>query len=466
MDRESIFVMRPRLAVILLMAIWILLISAWSNAAEVRNVRIWPAPDHTRIVFDTSAPVQYQLIVLTNPHRIVLDLQASSLGTSLQHLDLANNIIKGLRSSYRPDSKLRLVVDLRQQVAAKAFTLPPNATYGHRLVLDLDDYTSTAEPASLTVNQPQQQWLTSLDLLNSQRDIVIAIDAGHGGEDPGALGPNIRGQRLQEKHVVLAMAKHLQTMLVTEPGFKSILVREGDYYVKLRKRTNKARQEKADVFISLHADAFKTAKPRGSSVWTLSPRGATSEMGRWLAQNENDADLIGGVGGVSLDDKEPDLAKTLLDLSMTSSQTTSQGLANTVLTHIGKIARLHSKHVQQAGFTVLKSPDIASILVETGFISNPTEARLLSQSNYQKKVANAIFQAIKEYFYLNPIDNTYLASVAKTQSRRQLYRVVSGDTLSKIAQRYGISLKRLQDANNLSFKSIIRVGQQLTIPES
>jgi N-acetylmuramoyl-L-alanine amidase len=460
MEKRDISILLLRLIMILLAPIWVALSSPCVNSAEVRNIRVWPAPDHTRVVFDISAPVQYQLITLTNPPRIVLDLQASTLSTAVKNPVFTSSPIKALRSSQRPDDKLRLVMDLQKSTAAHVFTLPPNATYGHRLVLDLDHHTSVVDLENAVPYQPQD---LSLGLLDSQRDIVIAIDAGHGGEDPGAVGPKIQGRQLHEKQVVLAMAKYLRAMLTTEPGFSPVLIREGDYYVKLRKRTSKARQLKADVFISLHADAFRTTEPRGASVWTLSQRGATSEMGRWLARNENDADLI---GGVSLDDKEPNLAKTLLDLSMTSSQTTSQGLATMVLQQVGKVTRLHSKNVQQAGFAVLKSPDIASILVETGFISNPTEARLLSQNSHQKKIANAIFQAIKAYFYQHPIDNTYLASVVQAQRNQKVYRVVSGDTLSNIARRYGISLKRLQQINTLSSKSTIKVGQKLTIPAS
>lgn len=224
-----------------------------------------------------------------------------------------------------------------------------------------------------------------MDLLDSQRDILIAIDAGHGGEDPGALGPRFGGKKLQEKRVVLSIAKYLEALLKKEPGFEPLLTRTGDYYISLRGRTNKARKAKADLFISIHADAFKNGKAKGASVWILSSRGASSEMGRWLAQKENDADQIGGIGGISLEDKEDDVVMTLIDMSMNYSQTTGEGIAREVLGNIGKIAKLHKKHVEKAGFVVLKSPDVPSILVETGFISNPGEAAKLRTKQYQKK---------------------------------------------------------------------------------
>jgi N-acetylmuramoyl-L-alanine amidase len=313
-------------------------------------------------------------------------------------------------------------------------------------------------------SQPQTTTLTSLDLLDSQRDILIAIDAGHGGEDPGALGPKFGGKKLQEKHVVLGIAKALEAMIKKEPGFEPLLTRTGDYYISLRGRTKKSRKAKADLFISVHADAFKNSKANGASVWVLSSRGASSEMGRLLAEKANDADLIGGIGGISLEDKEDDVAMTLIDMSMNYSQTTSQGVAERVLSNMGKIARLHKKHVERAGFVVLKSPDVPSILVETGFISNPGEAAKLRTKQYQKQMAKAIFNGLKSYFYSNPIANTYIASVVEAKRKLGSYKVVSGDTLSGIAQQYSTTVQRLQEANKMTSKSVLRVGKTLIIP--
>ncbi|HCH32121.1 MAG TPA: N-acetylmuramoyl-L-alanine amidase [Oceanospirillaceae bacterium] len=440
-----------------------------AGAAKIENIRIWPAPDNTRLVFDVTQPVTYELITLSNPDRLVIDIDRSLLSTSVAKLDLSKSPVRAIRSSQRSDNKLRLVLDLAYAVSHNVFALAPNASYGHRLVVDLSNYQQTKTPtkgAVMKPAQPQTTVLNSLDLLDSQRDIIIAIDAGHGGEDPGALGPKYGGRKLREKHVVLGIAKELQALIKREPGFEPLLTRSGDYYVSLRGRTQKARKANADLFISIHADAFKNSKAKGASVWILSSRGASSEMGRWLAQTENDADLIGGIGGVSLEDKEEDLAKTLLDMSMNYSQSTGQGVAQEVLSNIGKIAKLHKKHVEKAGFVVLKSPDVPSILVETGFISNPQEAGRLRTKSYQKKMAQAIFNGLKSYFYNHPVTNTYVASVVEAKRKLRAYKVVSGDTLSAIAQRFGTTVKRLQSANKMTSKSVLLVGKTLVIPTS
>ena len=436
-------------------------------AASIENIRIWPAPDNTRLVFDTSAAVTFEKITLDNPDRLVIDIDRSTLATSLV-LDFTNSPIRTIRSSQRSDNKLRLVLDLAYKTNHKIFTLVPNSSYGHRLVVDLSNYkkppVKLATGAVVQPSQPKTTALSSLDLLDSQRDILIAIDAGHGGEDPGALGPRFGGKKLQEKRVVLSIAKYLEALLKKEPGFEPLLTRTGDYYISLRGRTNKARKAKADLFISIHADAFKNGKAKGASVWILSSRGASSEMGRWLAQKENDADQIGGIGGISLEDKEDDVVMTLIDMSMNYSQTTGEGIAREVLGHIGKIAKLHKKHVEKAGFVVLKSPDVPSILVETGFISNPGEAAKLRTKQYQQKMAKAIFVGIKNYFYNHPEANTYIASVVEAKRKLRSYKVVSGDTLSRIAQRFSTSVKRLQIANKMTNKSTLQVGRVLIIP--
>ena len=454
----------------LLLLLFLACLSSFTYAAKIENIRIWPAPDNTRLVLDTSAAVTFDEITLTNPHRLVIDIDRSLLSTSLAKLDFTNSPIRSIRSSQRSDNKLRLVLDLAYKTSHKIFTLPPNASYGDRLVVDLSNYKQAlptpTKGAVIKPSQPQTTTLSSLALLDSQRDILIAIDAGHGGEDPGALGPKFSGKKLQEKHVVLGIAKELQSLIKNEPGFEPLLTRSGDYYISLRGRTKKARKANADLFISIHADAFKNSKAKGASVWILSSRGASSEMGRLLAQKQNDADLIGGIGGVSLEDKEDDVAMTLLDMSMNYSQTTGQRVAQEVLENIGKIAKLHKKHVERAGFVVLKSPDVPSILVETGFISNPGEAAKLRTKQYQKKMANAIFKGLKNYFYSYPVANTYIASVVEAKRKLRSYKVVSGDTLSGIAQRFSTSVKRLQTANKMTSKSVLLVGKTLIIPAS
>ena len=456
------------------MRVWLLLllacVSASTYAAKIENIRIWPAPDNTRLVLDTSAAVTFDQITLTNPERLVIDIDRSLLSTSLAKLDFTNSPIRSIRSSQRSDNKMRLVLDLAYKTSHKIFTLPPNASYGHRLVVDLFNYKKASptptKGAVIKPLQPQATTLSSLALLDSQRDILIAIDAGHGGEDPGALGPRFGGKKLQEKHVVLGISKELQALIKKEPGFEPLLIRTGDYYISLRGRTKKARKANADLFISVHADAFKNGKAKGASVWVLSSHGASSEMGRLLAQKENDADLIGGIGGISLEDKEDDVAMTLLDMSMNYSQTTGQGVAKEVLGNIGKLTKLHKKYVERAGFMVLKSPDVPSILVETGFISNPGEAAKLRTQRYQKQMANAIFKGLKSYFYSFPIANTYIASVVEARRKLRSYKVVSGDTLSGIAQRFNASVKGLQAANKMTSKSVLLVGKTLIIPAS
>ena len=446
--------------------LWALLVSCplltW--AASIENIRIWPAPDNTRLVFDTSAAVTFEEITLDNPDRLVIDIDRSTLATSLV-LDFTNSPIRSIRSSQRSDNKLRLVLDLAYKTNHKIFTLVPNSSYGHRLVVDLSNYkkppVKLATGAVAQPSQPKTTALSSLDLLDSQRDILIAIDAGHGGEDPGALGPRFGGKKLQEKRVVLSIAKYLEALLKKEPGFEPLLTRTGDYYISLRGRTNKARKAKADLFISIHADAFKNGKAKGASVWILSSRGASSEMGRWLAQKENDADQIGGIGGISLEDKEDDVVMTLIDMSMNYSQTTGEGIAREVLGNIGKIAKLHKKLVEKAGFVVLKSPDVPSILVETGFISNPKEARQLNSSKYQQRMANAIYDGLVQFYSEHPPVGTLLAKNGNAVGRS--YIIARGDTLSEIAVLHNTSVRKILRYNKMS-SSTIRVGQRILIP--
>jgi N-acetylmuramoyl-L-alanine amidase len=298
---------------------------------------------------------------------------------------------------------------------------------------------------------------------SGKRDIVVVIDAGHGGEDPGAIGPG----GVREKDVVLAIARKLKDKIDARKGYRAELTRTGDYYISLRGRTDKARKRNADLFVSIHADAFKDPRARGASVWVLSGRGASSEMGRWLAQRENSADLIGGVGSLSLGDKDDVLASVLLDMSMNASRKDSHQVASRIHGNMDRFARMHKKYVEQAGFVVLKSPDIPSILVETGFISNPEEARKLRTASYQNQMADAIYRGIVDHFWEKPPAATYIAwqkqSGKPGDGGERLYKVVSGDTLSVIAQRNGVSLQQLRTANRLNGDSI-RVGQVLRIP--
>jgi N-acetylmuramoyl-L-alanine amidase len=442
-------------------------------ASDVQSVRLWRAPDNTRLVFDLSGPVQHNVFTLTAPDRIVIDVDGGNLPKPFEQLPLKNTPISGLRAAKFDADTLRVVIDLSAQVTPKSFTLTPNQQYGHRLVVDLFDEgadpSSSAEvPATVTPSTPAAPVSPTLPALklpplpSSKRDIVIAIDAGHGGEDPGAIGPG----KVYEKGVVLQISKELQRQINAEKGFRAELVRTGDYFIPLRKRTEIARKKGADLFVSIHADAAPRSAAYGASVFALSDRGATSETARWLADSENRSDLIGGAGNVSLGDKDQMLAGVLLDLSMTASLSSSLNVGQKVLSNMGRITPLHKSRVEQAGFMVLKSPDIPSILVETGFISNPSEARKLQTASHQQSLARSIHSGVRQFFHENPPPGTYVAWLrdsGKIASAPREHVVRSGESLALLAERYQISLLALRNANSLKGDTI-KVGQTLNIP--
>ena len=415
-----------------------------AQPVTINNLRIWSAPDHIRLVLDTSAPAEHSLFSLTDPPRLVLDVEQAVLREELPDLKGKNPIVQGLRSAKRKDGTLRIVLDLNRRVKPKSFVLKPNSQYGHRLVVDLDSAVNAATAAPKTVKSVAS---------SGQREIVVAIDAGHGGEDPGAKG---RGGTF-EKDVVLAIAKELARRIDREKGMKAVLIRDGDYYIGLRTRMKLAREHRADLFVSLHADAFRDARVSGASVYTLSQRGASSEAARWLAERENSADLV---GGVSLEDKDELLASVLLDLSQTGTQEASDQVAGHLLNRLEKIGRTHKGRVQQAGFMVLKSPDIPSVLVELAYISNPEEERKLRNRRHQQKMAEALMSGIQGFFSQNPPPGTLLA---KLQPRDHV--ITRGETLGLIAEQYQVSLNSLREVNKLS-SDLIRVGQVLQIPET
>jgi N-acetylmuramoyl-L-alanine amidase len=425
-------------------AILALLLTSTTWAVEVHDVRLWRAPDHTRIVFDLTGPVEHKLILLDNPSRIVVDVEDTRLKTSLSDLKLDKTPVSRIRSGVRQGDDLRVVLDMGAKVDPRSFVLKANQQAGDRLVLDLYDKKKTS--SSTTVKKSVKQ--------SAKRDIIVAIDAGHGGEDPGAIGP----KRRREKVVVLAIAREVARLFEADKGFKPTLIRSGDYYISLKGRRDLARKRQADLFVSVHADAFKRKEAHGASVYALSTRGATSTAARYLAQRENAADLV---GGVSLSDKDDVLAGVLADLSMTSTLDTSLKLGGKVLGRMDNVTKLHKERVEQAGFAVLKSPDIPSILVETGFISNPEESRKLASSSYQKKMARAIHAGIKDWFLAHPPSGTLIAW-QKQQGGRQ-YVIARGDTLSGIAQRFNVSLTSLKSHNGISGSKIM-VGQKLVIP--
>jgi N-acetylmuramoyl-L-alanine amidase len=419
-----------------------LLLSNWSwSATTISATRVWPAQDYTRITLESAAPLQFQLLALKNPDRLALDIDGINVNAALE--ELSNKIggndpyVKSVRVGRFKQGTVRLVFDLKADVKPEVFTLRPVAEYGHRLVLDIYPAQSTdplitlleknqAAPATTAAagavvaptttstnkaieappapeaarpptpaNPPNAASNISPRPTRSERTLIVAIDAGHGGEDPGAKGR--RGT--YEKNVTLAIARRLKEVIDREPNMRGVLTRDGDYFIPLQGRVQKARRLNADLFVSVHADSFIRPDARGSSVFALSEHGATSVAARWLAKKENEADLI---GGVNLDVADPYLKQTLLDLSQTATINDSLKLARAVLDNLGRINTLHKGTVEQAGFAVLKSPDIPSILVETAFISNPAEEQKLTDEGYQQKLAEAIFSGIKNYFAKNP----------------------------------------------------------------
>lgn len=442
-------------------------------ATQIKSVRIWRAPDNTRLVFDLSGPVQHSLFTLSAPNRIVVDINGAQMSAALDKLKLGNTPITTVRSAQRSPTDLRLVLDLKNQVTAKSFVLPPNQQYGNRLVVDLYDQGADITPdvpATPTPNVPATPVAPSQSVAKlpaptpsgGKRDIVVAIDAGHGGEDPGALGPS----GLHEKNITLAIARELQRQINQMKGFRAELTRTGDYFIPLRGRTAIARKKGADLFVSIHADAAPSRSAFGASVFALSDRGATSETARWLADSENRSDLIGGDGGVNLDDKDKMLAGVLLDLSMTATMSSSLDVGHKVLTNVGRVTSLHKRRVEQAGFMVLKSPDIPSILVETGFISNPNESQKLASSSHQQALARSIAGGIRQYFVQTPPPGTYIASLRDggqlpTGPREHVVR--AGESLGMIASRYDVSTSSLRTANNLKSDSV-KIGQVLKVP--
>lgn len=419
---------------------------------RVDGVRIWPAPDHTRLVLDTAGQVAHNIFSLEKPDRLVIDLKNTNLKADFDKLDLSGSPIQRIRSAPRNGTDLRVVLDLKNEIKPRSFQLEPNDQYGHRLVVDLID------EGGRRVDKASKPTVTQQD--GGKRDVIVVIDAGHGGEDPGAIGP--RGTR--EKDVVLKMAKTLAKLINDKPGYTAKLTRTGDYYIGLRNRTLLARKYNADLFVSMHADAFRTPQPRGASVFALSQRGATSETARWLAQSENRSDLT---GGVSLDGRDDMLAGVLLDLSMTASINASLGVGSSVLGELGNVAKLHKSGVEQAAFVVLKSPDIPSILVEAGFISNPTEEKNLSTQWYRNRLANAVMKGIDDYFRKTPPPGTLLAweKQQKGGSSVSHYRIQRGDTLSGVARRNQTTVSELMQFNGLRDDRVM-VGQTIRIPAS
>lgn len=509
-----------------------------ARSADVKSARVWAGPEYTRVVLDVSGPITYK--IKQDGDQLTIDVDGSSLSSGFSSPG-AQGLYKGMSGS-RQGSNARLTARIDPASSVKSFLLKPQADYGYRLVVDLypgsggvakasmpksapaadDDGASTtaaveaapappppapepaAAPARKSSLKPTQSGMASTRaaaaLLNGERKVVIAIDAGHGGEDPGAHGP---GGTL-EKNVTLAVARQLAEQINQQPGMRAVLTRSADFFIPLAQRYQIARNNSADLFISIHADAFINGDARGSSVWVLSPRGKTSMAARWLADGQNRADLI---GGVTLDDKNDGLAAVLLDLQQGYSMQASETVAGNVLKALGNLGPTHRGYVERANFVVLRSPDVPSILVETAFISNPEEERKLRDPSHQSRLATAVMNGVRSYFEATPPPGSWFAAQAARRSGvatalassqgddddtsakatravaqamasskgesaraddgvRDMHRVERGESLRSIARQYGVSVNALKSANRLSGDSSVRVGMTLAIPST
>jgi N-acetylmuramoyl-L-alanine amidase len=432
------------LARLTLISIILLQSSAANAGSTVENVRIWSENDKTRVVLDLSRSVDHNIFTLRAPDRLVIDLKDSRLANALAQLPKGVGTVRSIRSAVRANGQLRVVLDLNQSVRSRSFTAGPNAQFGDRLVIDL-----TRTGSVTTVKRASEAYRPG-------RDVVIAIDAGHGGYDPGATG-----RRSKEKDIVLSISKELARRVNAEPGMSAVLVRDRDVFVEHRDRIAIARKNKADLFISIHADAFKDSRANGASVFALNMKGASDEAAMQLNR-------IGkapvSVGGVSLHDKSEVLASVLFDLSQNASLSASLDVGAKVSREMGRVAKMHSREVKQKSLIVLKAADMPSILVETGFISNSAEEKKLRDQKHQARLASAVLAGVRSYFYTNPPPDTQIAMDMRRKPSSQVSHVIArGDTISQIAERYNVSPTDIRRVNKLSTDNI-RVGQTLNIP--
>lgn len=436
--------MRSYWKVLFIIGLQLLAVPGYAEQINISSLRYWNTPDQTQMLFDVTSSPEHRIFLMNNPARLVIDMRNANIKQALTQPPPSHPLFSRVRVATKNKTDLRIVVDLKRELNAKTMSLRTNSLNGHRLVIELldkapDKYakvetqveakpttdktsavkiTENKQQIQKTVKEAQEAPAKKLEtapaepvkvakpdqdiviedspaepvkVVKRDKDIVIAVDAGHGGDDPGAHGQN----GTEEKNITLAIARKLAELINRQQGMKAVLVRKGDYFVDLRKRMQIARAAKADLFISIHADAFQDSTVKGASVFTLSNKGATSEAARWLADSENSSDLV---GGVSLNDKEDVLASVLLDLSQTATQDASVNVAGKVLKNFERIGELHYASVQKAGFLVLKSPDVPSILVETAFISNPSEELKLVNTAHQLKIAGAIFSGVRSYF--------------------------------------------------------------------
>lgn len=407
---------------------------------SLERVRVRQTTTKVRFVFDANKPIHYKKFQLGHPPRFIIDMKHARIAGSLNFPLFKRNPVKRIRVATQPNGHLRLVLDLKRLTRIKTFTLNPSHGKPYRLVVDFFAKTNPMQTAKK--KEPL-------------KDVVIMIDPGHGGKDPGATGPG----GAHEKNIVLKIAKKLCRIINQQPGFRAVLTRNRDVYLSLRRRLAITRQSKADMFIAIHADAYRNHSARGASVYALSSRGATSEAARWLAKRENASELM---GGVNLSNKGNLLKSVLINLSQTATIRASLMVGEQMIDFLDRIAYLHHPRVEQAAFVVLKSPDIPSLLVETGFLSNHFEERRLQNSAYQNRLALAIMKGVRRYFTRRPPRHTWLA-YWRDRPKKQKYIVHRGDTLTGLAQRYQVSVNELKELNKLH-SSYLRVGQVLSIP--
>ncbi|MUJ21161.1 LysM peptidoglycan-binding domain-containing protein [Aliivibrio fischeri] len=434
--------------------------SFFVSANTLEGIRVWPSPDETRIVIDLNSEANYSYFTLSSPYRLVVDLKNTNVKAKLPLNVKDSKVLTKIRKSSPPSKNTtRLVFELKHSVTAEVFKLAPTpgGQYGHRLVMDLPhSKTSSSTPAPSKPSKPVIN--SSSNHIVGNGEIIIAIDAGHGGEDPGSIGPT----RKYEKHATLAISKKVVAQINAQPGMRAVMTRSGDYFVNLNKRTEIARKNKSHLLVSIHADSFRSPQPRGGSVFVLNTRRANTEIGRWVEKHEKQSELLGGAGDVlAKNSNDRNVSQTLLDLQFSHSQKEGYKLAKNVLSEMGKVIRLHKKEPVNASLAVLKSPDIPSILIETGFISNPTEEKQLFQRAHQDKIARSISKAIIRYLHDNPPQGTLLAA----QGGQTKHKVRSGESLSLIAKKYGTTMAKIKSENNLKSTSL-KIGQVLVIPSN
>jgi len=432
----------------LILALFVSLSSYAQVKSNITDIRISPSNDNTRIVVDISKQTTFSYFNLKSPERLVVDFKDTNRKFNFSNADNNSNLIKKIRySKPKLSSDMRMVIELNKNIDAQLFSLEPSSDFGHRIVIDLKD----PNPAPIVTNTAAPR---------RDKDIIIVIDAGHGGVDPGSIGP----KGTYEKNITLSISKMLEKLINEEPGLRAVMTRNGDYYISPNDRPDFATKENADLLVSIHADAFTTPQPRGGSVWVLSKGRADSELGRLLERTERNSELLGSAADIIGDrDTERYFAETIFNMSMDLSRASSYDISNKVIKEMKKVTKMHKKVPQSASLAVLTAPETPSILVEVGFISNPQEEKNLNWRAYRQQLADSLFKSIQLFFKNAPPEGTLWAQERDNQPRK--HKVKSGESLSLLAKRYNVDLDSLRAANNIK-GDLVRIGQTLTIPAS